>query len=342
LNKPIAAAALVSCACTILSAAVSVADESRPLSRAADRSTGQKGSAETLGLAQLEQKYKAGDYASAVKIGEIVVKRDGDNGIAHYYYASALAKLNRKEEAILEFRKAYNRTEQPTLKSYCEQAIEALSEPAADSRHASAAAAPGAASGTASQAQSHNGSAATVSSTQTPVDKQNNTSASLQEKDLLERKASILEEGANQIDHLRQEAADDIKKLKKNVTDQMVDVPQRVRAFHGWVENPDYAPMLAKLNSEAQENIDKINTRVAKETAEITENCNRRATAYDETMPNMTSQLKTGKSQIQLMPQNSNPYLRNFVNYDGSIPGALKAKAGTLPADKAPQSKPNH
>jgi hypothetical protein len=319
------ATALFSYACIILSITASAADERRSVGAGgSEASAGKKSAAESVTLAQLIQKYKAGDYTSAAKIGEIVVKHNAEDGVTHYYYASALVKLNRKEEAIEEFRKAYNRTEQPTLKSYCEEAISALSQP---------------------HSESHNAPAAATAPDQAPRDFKQTSSASvsLQEKDLLERKATILEEGANQIDHLRQQAGEDIKKLKQNVTDQMVDVPQQIMGWRGRrIANPDYASMLGKLNSEAQEGIDKINAHVDKETAEITENCNRRAAAYDETMPNMNSQLKTGKSQIQLMPQNSNPYLRNFVNYDGSIPGALKAKAGTLPANAVPLQQKDH
>src|ERR1700733_672656 len=256
-------ATLFSCACTIFSMTAGVADERRsPSPGASETSILQKGSGASTSLAQLEERYKAGDYTSAVRIGEIVVKHNAEDGVAHYYYASALAKLNRKEDALLEFRKAYNRTVQPTLKSYCEQAINALSEGADESQRAARANATGA-------TQLQNGAAAaTTLGVQAPVVKSSTAAAALQEKDLLERKATILEDGANQIDHLRQVAADDIKKLKKNVTDQMVDIPRQIRGLRGWVQNPDYAPTLARLDAEAQESIDKINDRVARETAE--------------------------------------------------------------------------
>jgi hypothetical protein len=160
---------------------------------------------------------------------------------------------------------------------------------------------------------------------------------------LLESKTRILEDGANEIDRLQKQASEEIKKIKQNVVDQMSDIPLTTRGIRGmYVTNPDYTETSRRLNTEAQEKIDQINTRVDKEVADITENCKRRAAAYDEIHSSMASQMKTGKSQIQLTPYNTNPYLRNFVNYDGSAPGALKARAGTLPADNSSQSKQAH
>ena len=44
----------------------------------------------------------------------------------------------------------------------------------------------------------------------------------------------------------------------------------------------------------------------------------------------MKSQETPGTSNIQLTPRHTNTYLRQYVNYDGAVPGALKARTGSL------------
>jgi PDZ domain len=163
------------------------------------------------------------------------------------------------------------------------------------------------------------------------------------DNDLLQRKTRILEDGASEIDRLQKQASEEIKKINQNVVDQMADIPLTTRGVRGmYVTNPDYTATSQRLYAEARAKIDQINARTEKQVADITESCKRRAAAYDEIHSGMASQMKTGKSQIQLTPNNTNPYLRNFVNYDGSTPGALKAKAGTLPTENSSQSKQAH
>ncbi len=340
-KKP-TAIALVSCASTILTMGVAEATNSdrKPCKKPVKTNSLHHSAGEPATLNALIEKYKSGAYADAARIGEVVVKNDPDNASAHYYFASALVKLNHSQEASQEFLKAYNRSTDKTLRLYCEEAVSALNQSVESEAASQAEVGARAGARTSAEKNAATASAASdASASANPATGASNARTEIDAKDLLERKSRILEEGANQIDSLRQQADEEIKKIKKNVTDQMVDIPPQVRALRGWIANPEYTSTLNQLNAEAQEKIKVINSRVEKDSADITENCHRRSAAYDATMTNMSSQLKVGKSQIQLMPQNSNPYLRNFVNYDGSIPGALKAKAAALSPDANTQDK---
>ena len=128
---------------------------------------------------------------------------------------------------------------------------------------------------------------------------------------------------------------------------QLRDIPQYFERgyytrgmFHPQhIANPEYQEAFQKMQAESQTRIDAINAEFAKREEEITTEYKRRGDSYGGVMSDISSQQKPGTSLIQMTPQNSNAYVRNFVNYDGYKPPPppvpLKAQQRSLDPQKS-------
>jgi len=274
----------------------------------------------SLSLSQEIKSFNDGNYAQAVSLGKEIVAIEPANATARYYYGQALAKLNRSSEAIAQFSQCYKMAKDPTLKSYSLIALQNLS------KNSSAKASSSIAAG---------GSLLTIKQ----ASKINQTSA--QGADLSSLKLKIFEDGAREIKIHRDQADRDIQLAKNRALEQMQGIPQFLNRRYfvdgrntGMYPNPDYPDAFEKSQAELANTTAQINSAFTRRESEIMAECRRRASGYDQVGVGMQSQEKPGTSNIQLTPQHTNTYLRQYVNYDGSVPGALKARAGALPNDE--------
>jgi len=152
-------------------------------------------------------------------------------------------------------------------------------------------------------------------------------------------KLKALEGATQQIKALREQADRDIQAAKILAAEQMQGIPQfitrstytRGRILDTYqMPNLDFPEPFERSQAELAKTTEKVNANFARRQSEIMADCKRRTAGYDQVGIGMQSQGKPGTSDIQLTPQNSNSYLRQYVNYDGRVPGALKARAGAL------------
>jgi tetratricopeptide (TPR) repeat protein len=312
------------------------------------------------------------DFAKTAMVGKLLLDSYPGNAEARYYLATALLRLGKREDALKEYSQAYSTARERKLRSYCQIAINNLSGPAdllkrtVDSTEVNDPISgqpprlkPFTTSGRSSSSSSYSegtaSSAAVPSSPQSSPVVVDNSATNLNSsrsapnltQDLLQRKANILEEGENANKRLRDKAKEDIRQIKQGVADQLSQIPAQLPGrltfrTAGMIANPEFSEASTRLNAEANQKIDEINRNLQKRIDETTAFYQKQAAAYDETAPNLKTQMKPGTSLIQLTPQNTNPYLRNFMNYDGSVPGALKAKAGALPSNASPPADYRH
>lgn len=267
----------------------------------------------------IEQEIKSfnnGNFSEAAQFGSELILLNPKDSKARYYYAAALMKLNRFDDAREQYAECYRTTNDSTMKSYCYQALQA--------KTAVRSLPPG---GTVSIDSAIEGS---------------NSSTNC-DRAIKARKVQIMSDGVKEIEFHRKQAQDRIQKAKERAKDQMEGIPpyfERPLSIisGGWlrthisqVENPDYKPAYDRSQKELADAIEVINRDLARRDAEITAECKKKAELYDQVPAAFRSQQKPGISQIQMTPQNTSGYVRNFVNYDGSAPVGLKPRQGTLP-----------
>jgi hypothetical protein len=275
----------------------------------------------TQSLSQEIKSFNDGNYLQTVSIGKELVAIDPANATARYYYGQALAKLNRGGEAIAQFSQCYKLAKDPQMKSYSLTAMQNLNK--------------------ALTTKASSSSNAIVESTQPSNVASNSSRPSAQGAELSSLKLRIFEDGAHQIRVLREQADRDIQSAKNKAQEQMQGIPEFLnRRYYvngintGMYPNPEYPEAFEKSQAELASTTAKINSAFARRESEIMADCKRRTVGYDQTGVGMQSQQTPGISNIQLTPEHTNSYLRQYVNYDGTVPGALKARPGALSSDK--------
>lgn len=68
--------------------------------------------------------YNASDHSKAVSLLHMHLAKNQNDAVAHYYLANSLLKLGQQEKAMVEYRKAYEASKDPTLRQYCVQALQ--------------------------------------------------------------------------------------------------------------------------------------------------------------------------------------------------------------------------
>lgn len=265
--------------------------------------------------------FNSGNYTLAAQLGNELVSLNPKDFKARYYYAAALMKLNRFDDAREQYAECYRTTNDPTMKSYCYRALQVrrtnLSSPSA-----------------VSTSLNHSSSGPLAAIDTDPA--------------LAARKLQIMSDAAKEIEFHRKQAQDSIQRAKERSHEQMMGIPPyferplsiisagSLRTEMAHVENPDYKPAYDRSQKELADVIGVINRDLTRRDAEITAECRRKIEFYDQVPTAFRSQQRPGTSQIQMTPQNTSGYLRNFVNYDGSTPVSLKARQSViLPTSKA-------
>lgn len=78
--------------------------------------------------------YNASDHTRAVSLFHTHLSKNQNDAVAHYYLANSLLKLGDRDKAMIEYRKAYESSKDPTLRQYCVQALQkGAVEPKVDS-----------------------------------------------------------------------------------------------------------------------------------------------------------------------------------------------------------------
>jgi len=281
--------------------------------------------------------FDSKNFGQSAAIGAEVLRSAPTNATARYYFAQALVKLNRQQEAIAEFSKCYNTARDPTMKSYSYTALQNLLRTPAT---ASATSVP------ASDADASSNSNSNSSSN-------SNSKINTLDASVMDKKLQILEEGKRAIEVRRTQMNSDIRHAKERALEQMQGIPQFIEIpifQNGWrvgsrhVDNPNYQEALGNSQRELAAKTEQANKDFERRETEITEDCKRKTAVYDQVSTGLKSQQKPGTSQIQLTPQNSSVYVRHFVNYDGSQPVGIKTRQQALPlkSNKAVEKKAPH
>lgn len=80
--------------------------------------------------------YNVADHPKAVSHLNAHLSKNPSDAVAHYYLANSLLKLGQTENAMSEYRKAFESSKDPTLRKYCLQAIQHASDASATSANA--------------------------------------------------------------------------------------------------------------------------------------------------------------------------------------------------------------
>lgn len=265
--------------------------------------------------------FNNGNLQQAAQTGYEILRRDPGNSLARYYYAQTLYKLNCKADAKSQFAECYKITSDLKMKANCYDALKALAaQPSGAVTGVESTKAPEAAKGAAAEISTHD-----------PA--------------LASRKLQVMIDGAANIAAKRKQLAIEIQEAKDRAAEQLNGIEQyferavlvnnRIARVERY-ENPEYSKMRDRTQRELQIKIDELNADFTRREAEILADCRARGAVYDEVRPALKTQQKPGTSQIQIMPQNTNGFVRHYVNYDGNDPVSLKARQGELTNSKAP------
>lgn len=265
--------------------------------------------------------FNSGNLQQAAQTGYEVLRLEPTNSLARYYYAQTLYKLNRNADAKSQFAECYRKTNDLKMKANCYDALKALaSQPSTAVSGAESTKSPDVAKAAAAEISTHD-----------PA--------------LASRKLQVMIDGAADIAAKRKQLAIEIQDAKDRAAEQLNGIEQyferavlvnnRIARVERY-ENPEYSKMRDRTQTELQIKIEALNADFKRREAEILADCRARGAVYDEVRPALKTQQKAGTSQIQLMPQNTNGFVRHYVNYDGNDPVSLKARQGELTNSKAP------
>ena len=82
--------------------------------------------AQTYKLQDLIAAYSQGNYQHVISIGVMLTQQNPNDPRPHYYLANAYVRLGQTKEAIEEYSFCDKITQDPQLKSYCNQALNEL------------------------------------------------------------------------------------------------------------------------------------------------------------------------------------------------------------------------
>jgi hypothetical protein len=221
--------------------------------------------------AGVSEYYKKGDFQQVVLIGQKILAKNPADAVTRYYYAGALLKLGRRQEADKEYRSCYAASADETMKSYCVQALRSLSGRPTGAGSAGA-----------------GDAAATAPASQLSADgKPPAPELTAAERATLAKKVQVLEEGSKEIAFHRKLADEEIARAKTKAFEGLDNIPKLIyrppydRGMGTPYPNPEYEDALARSQEEERVAAAKINENFAREEARITEEYKRRASAYD-------------------------------------------------------------
>jgi len=299
--------------------------------------------------------FNSGNLQQAAQTGYEVLRRDPGNSLARYYYAQTLYKLNCKADAKSQFAECYKITNDLKMKANCYDALKALaSQPSTAVSGGESIKTPDAAKGAAGSTTETAKNPTTVpqnsgntgtSASNNAKSSSNNAEISTHDPALASRKLQVMIDGAANIAAKRKQLAIEIQEAKDRAAEQLNGIEQyferavlvnnRIARVDRY-ENPEYAKVRDRTQTELQTKIAELNADFSRREAEILADCRARGAVYDEVRPALKTQQKAGTSQIQIMPQNTNGFVRHYVNYDGNDPVSLKARQGELTNSKPP------
>jgi hypothetical protein len=253
--------------------------------------------------------YKKGDYEMSLGCGIYALKLKPNDAYARYFLAGSLAKLNRRAEAIQQYKQAAAFTHESKLIAFIKLALENL----------------GVNSAPVAAKSSANGAKDKVT-IEVP-------------KELSAAQQQTLDQEKSDIDARRKEADREIAKIHEEEAVQLSAIEQyhwKETDEHGRVErvyeqSPAYTALFDKLKKDNEPRISEINERYKREKARIEDAAKIRTDAYADASSNEKTQQKMGNGLTQVMPLGSNMYVRNIINYgtDNRVP-ELKARTQSL------------
>jgi hypothetical protein len=273
--------------------------------------------------------YKQGDYKMSLGCGIYALKVQPNDPLARYFVAGSLVKLNRKDEAIQQYKETATLTRDPKLLEYIKLALSNLT-----AASASPAAKP-------SASKSEDTKTADEETKSVP-------------KDLSAAQQQTLDQEKSDIEARRKEADRAIAKIHEEEAVQLSAIEQyqwketedHGRVVRSYEQSRAYTDLFEKLKKENEPRISEINERFLKEKAQIENTAKLRTDAYANASTNEKTQQKMGNGLTQVMPLGSNLYIRNIINYgtDNRLP-ELKARMQSLndvtsipPVSKSPSS----
>ncbi len=301
-------------------------------------------------VAQQIALFNSGNLQQAALCGYEVLRSDPGNSLARYYYAQTLYKLNRNADAKSQFAECYRKTSDLKMKANCYDALKALaSQPSTAVTAAQSIKTPDAAKASLAARTTETGKNSTTvtenSSNTSAKSSTNEAEFSTHDPALAARKLQVMIDGAADIAAKRKQLAIEIQDAKDRAAEELNGIEQyfekavlvnnRIARVDRY-ENPEYSKVRDRTQRELQTKIEALNADFKRREAEILADCRARGAVYDEVRPALKTQQKAGTSQIQLMPQNTNGFVRHYVNYDGNDPVSLKARQGELTNSNLP------
>ncbi len=270
--------------------------------------------------------YKKGNYPMAYSCGSFALKINPNHATARYFIACSLAKLNRKQEAIAQFKQAAALTRDSKLLSYIQLGLNELTPPKS------------------AAAKSATTKAITPA---TPVTGEEQPTVLTKELSAAQEQA--LAEAKNEIEARRKDADRAIAKIHDEEAAQLAGVEQyqyketdsNGKTDKVYEQTAAYTELFEKLKQANQKTISDINEHFEKEKARIQAASKLRVDAYQSTATGEKTQTKMGNGLTQVMPLGSNMYVRNIINYgsENRTP-ELKGKMQGLDDKMTPISNP--
>lgn len=273
--------------------------------------------------------YKQGQFARAIELLQTVLLSEPTNAQAHYYYGNCLARDGQFSAANFEYRAGYKYAPaQSSLRSYCLSGINNTT---------------GQKTATAAEAKARvaavDGADSAVSETKATESKgvaenqATNSSSKHLDQHFSQVQAEVEQERLAKVAAKQKELDNAIARMQAQMREDIYQVPKYMLTDQA--ANLDYNNAVQRIRTSAEEKIKIKKIDFEEEFRKINDFYAAKLQVLLSSHTNLKKQISATSGSSQVVPSNTNMYLRNYVNYGGTDEAPL-----LLPAGEALQAVP--
>ena len=268
-------------------------------------------------LTQSKQAYDKREWDKSKAILEQLVLTYPKDTVVHYLLANTYMAAGKLELAEREYDICVKLNCHSTMKAQCIHAIHQIKN--YNSAQSATAATPSAAPATALQSASAATSAAPYAAPSVPalvIDPTlalNEEKLSEQEQEFLRRHSRSESESTR---HERRIADTQINRIKADADFEIAQIRKYIYNDHHEIKNPSYESDTQAIREYADKRIKAILDAQERNNLVISRNANRAKTDTTNMASNLREAAQSEKGSIRVMPNGSNLYTKNYVNFD--------------------------
>jgi tetratricopeptide (TPR) repeat protein len=276
--------------------------------------------------------YNQHKFDAAIEKSKQILNQYPTDPMSHYYLGLAYAAKNEQELAKEQFNYVLCHAEDPHARELCDRALHNLAalvfHPATQTP-----------SRPPTRPQPTPPHGADGAKQFTSAEEAASRKVALEtEARLTEAKLNILKNAQQRCSIIDKELRTDIEHVREQTQAAIDMIPQTIQTAYGRIPNPDYQPRVNYLVMQADREIDRLRTAAERRKKAVSDEADKNAAAWESSMEYIKSEMRHPGKNVQIVPRNTTPYVRNYMTFGGEGDDApstpeivpLRAKAGKI------------